>query len=72
MKFFFSPHLSRGVRIELDGEKSLLRLLHGLHLLRVVALLDCPPVAGGLTEHFVQRDGCVGGPGRGNGCRYQI
>ena len=67
-----SPHLSRGVGIELDCEESLLGLLHGLHLLRVVALTDGPAVVGGLTEDPVEGHCGVAGPGSGDGCRYQI
>ena len=66
------PHLSCSVGIELDCEESLLGLLHGLHLLGVVALADGPAVVGGLAEDPVQGHRGIGGPGRGDGRGYQI
>ena len=66
------PHLSCGVSIELDCEESLLGLLHGLHLLRVMALADGSPVVGSLAEDPVQGHSGIGGPSRGDCCRYEI
>ena len=37
-----------------------------------MALLDGPPVARGLAEDFIERHGGVGGPGCGDGGRYQV